>query len=140
MNAFDEENFKVAVKLLVRHKLKLDKSEIVADLLEYYSEQRVNNWLSKISESEEPDREFETLIGIGEDSLISTKCISAKAISPKPKKRDYDYRTVQSCGEKDESGLQGRYSLAIDFTALYNDPELFYGTWEETPSARRRFR
>ena len=135
MNAFDEENFKVAVKLLTRHRLSLDKSDIVADMLEYYSEQRVNNWLSKISDSRVPDRAFESLIGIDEESLIS-----ARRMRPTPKNRDHDYRTHQSCGEKDESGLQGRYSLAIDFTALYNDPEVFYGTWEETPSSRRRFR
>lgn len=45
-----------------------------------------------------------------------------------------------SCGVEDSSGLEGRYSLAIDFKKLYTDPDAFYGTWEETPPVRRRFR
>lgn len=45
-----------------------------------------------------------------------------------------------SCGFEDSSGLEGRYSIAIDFKKLYDDPDVFYGTWEETPPARRRFR
>lgn len=128
MNAFDEENFKVAVKLLSQHKLSLDKSEIVADMLEYYSEQRLNNWLSKISLSTDPDGAFQALIGIDDESLIS-----AKRMAPN--------RKQSSCGKTDESGLHERYSLAIgDFKQFYSDPEVFYGTWEETPPQRRRFR
>ena len=131
MNAFDEENFKVAVKLLSRHRLSLDKSDIVADMLEYYSERKINLWLFKISTSNNPDRDFDNFLVVDEPIPI------------KPEKKQGQRDSVygkRSCGEKDESGLQGRYSLAIDFTALYNDPEVFYGTWEETPSARRRFR
>jgi hypothetical protein len=133
---FDEENFKLAVRLLSRYKLDLMKAEIVGEMLEFYPEHKINKWLARIALSSDPDREFDNLLVVDEPGLIKPERMSENASDTGGVFKKGKY----SSGVKDESGLEGRYSLAIDFKQLYDDPNVFYGTWEETPPARRRFR
>jgi hypothetical protein len=135
MNAFDEENFKLAVRLLSQYKLDVNKAEIVCEMLEFYPEHKINRWLAKIASSSNPDREFDNLLVVDEPSLIKPERMSSY-----PHTGGVFNMGQYSCGVKDHSGIAGRYSLAIDFKQIYDDPNVFYGTWEETPPARRRFR
>lgn len=155
---FDEENLRLAVRLLIRNNLDVNKSEIIADMLEYYPERRINRWLRDISLSSDPDFEFDHLLIADQSSaikprkirqnakkkrsyeLIEQQLCDVKDESGPKERRGYDLTQQQSCGVKDESGLEGRYSVDIDFAQLYDDPNVYYGTWEETPPARRRFR
>ena len=143
---FDEENFKLAVRLLSKHNLDVNHAEIVADMLEYYSELKINRWLANIASSDDPDRTFDhllfTVVTKSSDSDQST------VIAPERMRRAYNPRrssdaftmNQHSCGVRDESGLEGRYSCTLNFAEIFNDPNIYYGTWEETPAARRRFR
>ena len=132
---FDEENFKLSVRLLSRHKLDVNKAEIVADMLEHYSEQKINRWLAKIATSNDPDCEFDYFFVVDEPMPIKPE-----RMPEKKQGRRYSVYDQKSSGVEDASGLQGRYSFNLDFAQIFNDPSRFYGTWEETPPARRRFR